>query len=228
MPVEEARLILVYGLITIGCLISFVAGIWLLITAFRVSVGWGLLIFFLGWTWIPIIVFAVKYWEKAKRPIIIYGAGFAVAVLATAVGTLVLGLELGSVMEDSGDVIAMPSADVEADRPVLPPPRPTALPTHPSWEAIVNEVDRDKDDTSWEELVPSPTPATGRPDQLTWAQLNSFAGRTVIIEIKRGVPFTATLEGAKGDRVRVRHVIGGGEASYWIEREKITSIRLAH
>ncbi len=221
-------MILIYGLIAIGCFISLVAGIWLLITAFRVSVGWGLLIFFLGWTWIPIIVFAVKYWDKAKRPIIIYGAGFAVAVLATAVGTLVLGLELGSVMEDSGEFVAMPETEIEPDRPVLPPPRPTALPTHPSWEAIVTEVDRGQEDTSWEEFVPSPTPATGPPDQLSWAELNSFAGRTVIIALKRGVPITATLEGTKGDRIRVRHVIGGGEASYWIEREKITGIRLAH
>ena len=38
----------------------------------------------------------------------------------------------------------------------------------------------------------------------------------------------AALEGAETDRVRIRHVIGGGEASYWIERDQITNIRLAN
>lgn len=227
MRIWGTRMNLTMVLLALGGLVGLAAWIWLLVVAFRVSLGWGLVIFFLSWTWIPVIVFAVKYWDLAKRPIMLYAACFVISGAAYLIAVFAIGMNLDSMVDDA-DLVAMPSADVEADKPVLPPPRPTALPTHPSWEAIVNEVDRDRDDTSWEELVPSPTPATGRPDQLSWAELNSYGGRTVIIDIKRGVPITATLEGAQGDRVRVRHVIGGGEASYWIEREKITSIRLAH
>ena len=47
-----------------------------------------------------------------------------------------------------------------------------------------------------------------------------------LAQIGEGV--TAALEGAETDRVRIRHVIGGGEASYWIERDQITSIRLVN
>jgi hypothetical protein len=221
-------MILTTVLLALGGLIGLAAWIWLLVVAFRVSLGWGLVIFFLSWTWIPVIIFAVKHWDLAKKPIILYAVFVGISGAAYLIAVFIIGINLESIVEDRGGIVAMPGAEVESDSPVLPPPRPTAMPTHPSWEAIVNEVDRDVEDTSWEELVPSPTPATGRPDQLSWAELNSFAGRTVIIGIKRGVPITATLEGAKGDRVRVRHVIDGGEASYWIEREKITGIRLAH
>jgi hypothetical protein len=140
----------------------------------------------------------------------------------------VIGMNLESIAGETGGLVARPGADVETDRPVLPPPRPTALPTHPSWEAIVREVDRDNDDTTWEEFVPSPTSATGRPNQLSWSELNAHVGRAVNIELVRGTPITAALEGAEADRVRIRHVIGGGEASYWIDRDQITSIRLVN
>jgi len=221
-------MILTTILLALGGLIGLVAWIWLLVVAFRVSLGWGLVILLLSWTWIPVIVFAVKYWDLAKKPIILYAVCFGVSVVAYVVAVFVIGMNLGP-LADGGDGFGTGrGASVEDDRPVLPPPRPTAMPTHPSWEAIVNDLDREEDDTSWEELVPSPTPTTARPDQLDWAELNSFAGRTVIIEIEHGVPITATLEGAEPDRIRVRHVIGGGEASYWIEREKIKQIRLAN
>jgi hypothetical protein len=221
-------MILTTILLALGGLIGLVAWIWLLVVAFRVSPGWGLLIFFLSWTWIPVIVFAVKYWDLAKKPIILYAVCFGVSAVAYLVAVFVIGMNLDSIVDEAGGITTMPGVEAENEKPVPPPPRPTAMPTHPSWEAIVNEVDRDVDDSSWEEHVPSPTPATGRPDQLSWAELNSFAGRTIIVELKRGTPVTATLEGAQADRVRVRHVIGGGEASYWIERDKITGIRLAH
>jgi hypothetical protein len=189
-----------------------------------VSIGWGLLLFFLGWTWIPIIIFAVKYWSEAKRPLILYAAGFLAMIATMTVGGVVLGLDLAS-MAGEESFAATPGAEIDRDDPVIPPPRPTALPTHPSWEAIVDEVDR-KEDTSWEELVPSPTPVTGRSNQLSWDELNTYAGRAVVIELEKGTTITASLEGAEAGRVRVRHAIGGGEASYWIERDQVISIRL--
>lgn len=221
-------MILTTALLVIGGLVGFAAWIWLLVVAFRVSVGWGLLILLLGWTWIPIIIFAVTYWDLAKRPIMLTAVSVVISGAAYAVAVFVIGTNLESIVGQTGGLAARPAADVETERPVLPPPRPTALPTHPSWEAIVREVDRESDDTTWEEYVPSPTSATGRPDQLRWSQLNAHVGRAVSIELVRGTPITAALEGAEADRVRIRHVIGGGEASYWIDRDQITSIRLVN
>jgi hypothetical protein len=216
------------ALLVIGGLIGLTAWIWLLVVAFRVGIGWGLLILLLGWTWIPIIIFAVKHWDLAKRPILLTAVSVVISGAAYAIAVFVIGMNLESFTEETGDLVARPGAEIEADRPVLPPPRPTALPTHPSWEAIVREVDRGTDDTTWEEFVPSPTPVTNRANQLNWSELNSHVGRAVVIELVRGTPITAALEGAETDRVRIRHVIGGGEASYWVERDQITSIRLAN
>ena len=221
-------MVLTTALLVIGGLIGLAAWVWLLVVAFRVGIGWGLLIFLLGWTWIPIIIFAVKYWDLAKRPIMLTAVSVVISGAAYAIAVLVIGMNLDSLAGETGGLVAQPGADVEIDRPVLPPPRPTALPTHPSWEAIVREVDRGNDDTTWEKFVPSPTPATNRANQLNWSELNSHVGRAVVIELVAGTPVTAALEGAEADRVRIRHVIGGGEASYWIERDQITSIRLAN
>lgn len=218
-------MILTMVLLALGGLIGFAAWIWLLVVAFRVSTGWGLLIFFLGWTWIPIIIFAVKFWDLAKKPIILSAVSILISGAAYLIAVFVIGTNLESIVEERGGIAALPGSDVDVESNQLPPPRPTALPTHPSWEAIVREVDKDED-ASWEQLVPTPTPVTGRPDQLSWDELNTYAGRTVVVTLKRGGPITASLEGADGDRVRIRHVIGGGEASYWIERGQITSIRL--
>lgn len=218
-------MILTTILLALGGLIGFAAWIWLLVVAFRVSIGWGLLIFFLGWTWIPIIIFAVKHWDLAKKPILLSAVGVLISGAAYLIAVFVIGMNLDSIVEEGGGITALPGNEVEVESTELPPLRPTAMPTHPSWEAIVREVDKDED-ASWEQLVPTPTPVTGRPDQLSWDELNAYAGRTVVVTLKRGGPITASLEGADATRVRIRHVIGGGEASYWIERGQVTSVRL--
>ena len=60
--------ILVYVLLAVAVVVSTIAGIWLLIEAFRVHVLWGLaLIFF------PIlgIVFVIMHWDTARKPFLL-------------------------------------------------------------------------------------------------------------------------------------------------------------
>jgi hypothetical protein len=215
-------------ILTLCSLVAFAAWIWLLVVAFRVSVGWGLALFFLGWTLIPLVVFAVQQWETAKRPVILYAASCLVMLVTSAVAVFALGLELGSMVSQGGGLIARSGAEPETETNVLPPPRPTAQPTHPSWEAIVREIDRD-DDATWETFVPSPTPITGRPGAggLSWDELGSWIGKAVVVELSNGTVVTAALEAVEPDRLRVRHVIGGGEAAYWVERDQVDYIRPA-
>lgn len=57
-------------------LVSLAGFVWLLVVAFRHSVGWGLLVLFLS----PItaLIFAVKNWEESRRPFLLYvGSGAA-------------------------------------------------------------------------------------------------------------------------------------------------------
>lgn len=222
-------MILTTILLVVGGLVGFAAWVWLIVVAFRISVGWGLLVLLLSWTWIPVIIFAVKFWEKAKRPILLWAVGFAFSLAAVLVATLALGLELGSIVNDTGGLIALPGAEIEAEDETLPPPHPAPESTHSSWEAIVREIDREKDD-SWETLVPSPTPITGRHGRgwLEWDQTANHIGRTVVIELTNSTTMTAALEAVEPNRLRVRHTIGGGEASYWIDRDQVEAIRLVN
>lgn len=220
---------LTMGLLIIGGLIGLVAWIWLLVSAFRAGIGWGLLILLLSWTCIPVIIFAVRHWETAKRPIMLWAVGFLVSLAGYLVAFFALGMEMGSIVEETGEVTTLPETKIEEEASLLPPPRPTAEPTHASWEAVVREMDKG-DDADWETMVPSPTPATGRPREglLTWDELSGAIGRNVVLELNNNTITTAKLESVESQRVRVRHVIGGGEASYWIDRDQIDRIRLAN
>ena len=215
-------------LLTIGGLIGFAAWVWLLVAAFRVGIGWGLLIFLLSWTWIPVIIFAIRYWKEAKRPLMLWGVGFVFSMAAMLIAIFALGMDFDSIIDETDGLIAQPAAETESEESILPRPRPTAQPTHPSWEAVVREIDRDKGDT-WEALVPSPTPITGRPGEgwLRWDELTNHIGHLMVVELKNSTVMTTAMEAVEPDRLRVRHVIGGGEASYWIERSQVDRIRRA-
>ena len=213
-------------LFVIAGLMGLVAWVWLLIAAFRIHVGWAVAIFFLSWTLIPVIVFAVRNWPEVRRPVVLYAGALMMSFIAGALAVFAVGLELGSVVTEGGGLIPGTATEGNRDDGVLPPPRPTALPTHPSWEAVVEEMDRDTD-AGWESFVPSPTPATGpRPGGLTWDELGALVGRKVVVELTNNTVTTAALEGVEPDRIRVRHNIGGGEASYWIERDQVARIAL--
>jgi hypothetical protein len=226
---------LTMGLLIIGGLIGLVGWIWLLVAAFRTGIGWGMLILLLSWSCIPVIIFAVRHWESAKRPIMLWVVGFLVSLAGYLIAFSALGMETSSSVEETSEVTARPDTEIETESSLLPPQRPTAEPTHPSWEAVVREMDKadqagKTDNADWEAMVPSPTPATGRPSEglLNWDELPKFTGRTLILELDNNTIMTAKLESVEPGRVRMRHVIGGGEASYWIERDQIERIRVAN
>lgn len=214
-------------LMTIAGLICLVSWVWLLVAAFRVGVVWGLVLFFLAWTLIPVIVFAARNWDEAKRPLILYAAGLTIAAASYVFAIFAMGRELDFSVEDAGPPITVGDSEVAGDDPVLPPPRPTSLPTHASWEAVVSEMESDSE-ADWETMVPSPTPSTGTRGGLEWDELGSLIGRKVIVELNNGTVTTAALEAVEPHRLYIRHVIGGGEAAYWIERDQISRIRLTY
>lgn len=218
---------LAMGLLVIGGLIGLAAWVWLLVVAFRAGIGWGLLILLLSWTWVPVIIFAVRRWEAAKRPIMLWAVGFFLSLAAYLIAAFALGTGFDSIVEEAGGLTARSEPVTESDRSILPPPRPTAEPTHPSWEAVVQEVSRE-DGADWETMVPTPTPITGRPGGwLSWDELPDFLGRRMVLELENNTITTAALEAVEPDRIRIRHIIGGGETSYWIDRDQVALIRLA-
>jgi hypothetical protein len=69
------------ALLVIGILLSVVGGIWLLITAFQESVGWGLACMFLP---IVSLIFVFLHWEESKRPFLIGLAGNILVIAGAA------------------------------------------------------------------------------------------------------------------------------------------------
>lgn len=216
-------------LLGIGGLIGMIAWIWLLVLAFRSGIGWGLSVLLLSWTWIPVILFAVRHWDAAKRPVMLWAVGFFFSLAGYLLIILVPEASIASILEKSADFDDRSGVATETESSLLPPPRPTAVATHPSWEAVVKEVERD-DAASWEAMVPTPTPISGRPDEgrLSWDELTGQIGTKVILDLNNDTTITAALEAVEPHRLRIRHVIGGGEASYWIDREQIERIRVAN
>lgn len=65
-------------LLVLGLAISLVAGIWLLVVAFRESVWWGLGSLLLS----PVaLVFVILHWQQAKKPFLINLGGLALVIV---------------------------------------------------------------------------------------------------------------------------------------------------
>ena len=69
------------ALLVIGIIIGVVGGIWLLITAFQESVGWGVACLLLP---IVSLIFVFLHWQEAKKPFLIGLAGNLIALAGAA------------------------------------------------------------------------------------------------------------------------------------------------
>ena len=65
-------------LIMAGFAVNFVCGVWLLVKAFKVSVGWGLAVMFLPFAG---LFFVINHWNDTKQPFLGGIAGLALIVL---------------------------------------------------------------------------------------------------------------------------------------------------
>lgn len=70
-------------LMTLGSLVSFVGGIWLLVLAFKKSIGWGLASLLIPFV---ILVFAFMNLEVTKKPLLIVVAGIVLSVIGGVMG----------------------------------------------------------------------------------------------------------------------------------------------
>lgn len=67
-------------LLFIGLIPMLVGSIWLLVTAFQESILWGL-----GTLLVPFVglIFVIMHWDAAKKPFLIWAAGFVPYVIGT-------------------------------------------------------------------------------------------------------------------------------------------------
>lgn len=125
--------ILILSIWGLGIVLSFVGGLWLLILAFRQSVLWGLVVFFIPFA---SLVFIVKYWSEARQPffvslvsILLMMIGVFLGVMPSSpwgapapAGTEAAGFEPSSDPFGSGDPFGSrePSTVVEDPSPARP------------------------------------------------------------------------------------------------------------
>lgn len=70
---------LISALLLVGLVVAAVGGFWLLVAAFKESIGWGL-----GCLFVPFVslVFVVMKWDRAKNPFFVQLAGTALVMIA--------------------------------------------------------------------------------------------------------------------------------------------------
>jgi len=216
-----------WTLLAIGSFLGLVAFAWLVVAAFRISLAWGLAVLFLGWLVVPIIIFVIQNWYDTRRPFAIWVFGIVISLVGYLALFMAAGNDARTRFREAHEAGAR--AEVGPGGQILPDPRPTALPTYPPWEKIIEDTIAGADDESWESIVATPTPEDGAtmPNSLSWDQAERYIGRLVTVELTNKTEITGALEIVEPNRLRVRHVIGGGEASYWIARSKVAEIRPA-
>ena len=66
----------------IGSITLAVGAVWLLIEAFRISFLWGIACIF-----IPLVsfIFAISYWDRAKKPFIVYLTGLTILIISVSI-----------------------------------------------------------------------------------------------------------------------------------------------
>jgi hypothetical protein len=79
--------IVMLALLGVGYLAALVGGIWMVVNAFKTSIGWGLGTLFL---WLPVgLIFLVKNWQQNRKPFFIQLAGIGMVIVAFVIATQV-------------------------------------------------------------------------------------------------------------------------------------------
>ena len=230
-----------FAVIALGGIAGLAAGIWLIVLAFRESVGWGvacLLIPFAG------LVFAVKYWEDAKVPFVISLASiglFMVGTLGYSVSEVNAGLNDFSQFEDSSawDPVPEPSpydaypasdeepVEAEVDAAVE---EPVVEPAEPAQYA--------PEDVETVEARPEPTPAPPINDPppegrvrrrevvVPKENLGAMLGERVELVLHSGQKISARVDSVTPGSVVMRHRVGGGSVTYSVPLADISEVRV--
>jgi hypothetical protein len=227
-----------YILITLAAILYLVGWVMLIVTAFRMSIGWGLVVLFLSWLLIPLVIFLVKYWADAKVGFFVMLSGIMAGglggfILVGSVATSAMAefenLELEP-FETTQPMVIEDSADT--GRPTESGESPSAF-DDPQWPTPSPGVDRDSelDEYADEEAQRPPLAGTaGLGNRINWrllmnrAELSGFVGELIELRLKDGEALRVTLTAIEGDVLKVNQRVGGGSMSYAVPAELIDEI----
>jgi hypothetical protein len=181
---------------TIGGIFSFAGWLWFLISAFRVSIGWGFGFLFFG----PLVglFFLCMHWDDAKKPFGIALLGFLINLGGIVPIVLLFKDELPALLEQitGGAGVAL----TQVDEPAPPRTRTVRIPT---------EFPAQPEQTTLEEIVPADS-ATGEPVRLADSE----------VRVKELMPKPKIRLQQGG---RVYYLFDGVEI--WLYKDKVVVIR---
>lgn len=192
-----------------GALVATVGGIMLLVAAFEVSVGWGLLVLL-----VPFgnLVFIIQFWPRTRQATFLQLAGIGLGVLALLAFLLAVGGESGPSRgtyqppaQAGGSGSEWPPRTVE--HPTAVPATPTALPEIPMG-------------------VTGPTAEPTVLRMVPTSRADEHLGEFVELVMRDGSVSRVVLHEVTDEHLRVSERYGGGGITYTVPRAKVKGIRL--
>jgi len=230
-----------YILITLGGILYLAGWVMLMVTAFRMGIGWGLVVLFLAWLVIPLVIFLIKYWAEARPGFLVMLAGLIAGGLG---GFVLVGAVATSAMAEYENLETEPFETTQ--------PRVIEQPVEAGAPTELDEAGTAFDDSEWQT---SPTPAVdeaaeqaeeadeqpARPplagtteigSRVNWrpltnrAELPGFVGELIELRLKEGELLRVTLTEVDRDTIHVNQRVGGGSMSYPVPMELIEEIHV--
>lgn len=193
-----------------GGLVATVGGIMLLVAAFQVSLGWGLLVLL-----VPFgnLVFIIKFWPKTKQATWLQLGGVGLGILALVAFVVSVGGNAGpshGEVQPTGRTSGGPGPDWpprSAEQPTPVPAGPTPLAEIPIGV-----------------LGPTPEPTMLR--MIPTSQAEKHVGEFVELVMWDGSTSRVILHGVTAEHLKVSERYGGGGITYQVPRARVKSIRL--
>jgi len=213
--------------------VAFAAYVWLLVVAFKESALWGVLV--LLFSPITAIIFAVKYWNEAKKPFLVYvGSGAASLAIVFMMFAVVGGQMMqmaAEVQEEVSDELARAQ---QASEPVQEPATTT-----PPIEAEVHQPD-DAGDTpgvvttdavatlrqepTAESTTANTTRVSRRGARIALANIESHKGEKMRIVTSDGNDFVARYLGRQDGQLEFEKTMRAGTFAVFLSNHEIESL----
>jgi hypothetical protein len=227
-----------YILIALGAILYLAGWVMLIVTAFRMGIGWGLAVLFLAWLVIPLVIFLVKYWAEAKSGFLIMLAGLITAGLG---GFVLVGSVATSTMSEFDELEMEPfettrpapiGESAETGTPTVPGEEGSGF-EDPDWATSSEEGDESgalAEELEEEDARPPLEGTTGLGDRINWqpltnhAELPAYVGELIELRLKDEEVLRVTLTGVERDVLHVIQRVGGGSMSYRVPTSLIQQI----
>lgn len=197
-------------LIVVSSLVMTAGGIMTLVLAFRMSLGWGLLVLFVPFA---NVVFLFRFWPETRRAVRVQLAGLGallVGIVILMTSAAITGMRQGAARREAE------AARARTPTPAVAWPPEVARPAAPPTATPLPEIPIGAPE-------PAPLPSPSRP--LPLSQAGDFVGRMVDLVERDGKTVRVVIREVTESYVRVSEPYGGGGIAYSIPRERVVGFR---